>query len=163
MKNYRSTDVVVLFSCAYFCILITIIFIFTRNPGCFPDAKLSALKMSMPEVVTITLASLAVMVAIVTLFIGALAIWGYSQFERIVNERASLVANSIISASLEKDGQLGKLVTEGLQEGGALYATIMEAIQNEGKIYKAIIDSHQIHQAAADFALKEEEEEEEAF
>jgi hypothetical protein len=85
--------------------------------------------MSYAELVTVILAALGVMLAVLALFVAALAVWGITTFQRMVRETArTYVSNDIEKGQLRN--HLESLVTDHMNkasEPGGWFEQILKA------------------------------------
>lgn len=80
------------------------------------------------DFLSLTLTSLAVMLAVLTIFIGLLAVWGYGQIQNTIERKAEEEARNVISTALDEDGVLYKMVLEKLGQDGDLFNALKEEV-----------------------------------
>lgn len=108
------------------------VFIYTKI---FPNKLVPDLELKYSDLITIILASVAIMAALFGLFIGALAIWGYTQLSKLAVDAAKdyvkydirkgdtkkLIA-SLVTAHLSNDAEEGGIYRKILEEAADRYA-----------------------------------------
>lgn len=90
------------------------------------------------DFLSLTLTSLAVILAVLAIFIGALAIIGYTQIQRMVERKAEEEANKVISAALNNGGTLSETVQKALERDGPLYNMVLEQLGRKGDLFNAL-------------------------
>lgn len=103
-----------------------------------PRLEGDALTATYTDFLSLTLTSLAVMLAVLAIFVGALAIFGYTQIQKIVEDKAEEKANNVISAALDNGGTLSETVRKALERDGPLYNMVLEQLGRKGDLFNAL-------------------------